>query len=233
MQNALIEMKTLSERAYWIIKDFILKNRLLPGEDLSISSLAESLGISQTPVREALARLSADGLIDYEPHKKLRVATITEEDVFQAYEVRRLLEPYAASLVTRDISRDSNLKESVQKVCEKAREILQNPVDRIDYEDYLSIDLSLHDIFVEAAGKTLFREVFVFVGDHSLRIRTFVEAVSKASPNKMTHTITEEHLQILEALLTHDPDEAQKRVSQHLANGEARTIEVIRKRLSL
>lgn len=233
MQNAIIKMKTLSERAYWTIKDFILKNTFLPGEDLSISSLAESLGISQTPVREALARLSADGLIDYEPHKKLRLATITEEDVFQAYEVRRLLEPYAASLVIGAISRDLSLKENIQKVYEKTKEISRNTVDQMEYEDYLSIDLNLNDIFVEAAGKTLFREVFVFVSDRSLRIRTFVEAVSKASPNKMIHTITREHLQILEALLRQDSDEAQKRVSQHLQNAEARTIKTIRNRVNI
>jgi DNA-binding GntR family transcriptional regulator len=233
MQTALIQMKTLSERAYWAIKDLILKNNLLPGKHLSISALAESLAISQTPVREALARLSADGLIDYEPHKKLRVATITEEDVLQVYEVRKLLEPYAASLVIGAISRDLSRKENIQKVYEKAKEICRNTVDQIDYKDYLSIDLSLNDIFVEAAGKTLFREMFTLIGDRSLRIRTFVEAVSKASPNKMIHTITREHLQILEALLRQDSDEAQQRVYQHLQNGEARTIKAIRNRVNI
>jgi DNA-binding GntR family transcriptional regulator len=233
MQTALIEMKTLSERAYWTIKDLILKNNLLPGKDLSISALAEALGISQTPVREALARLSADGLIDYEPHKKLRVATITEGDVLQVYEVRKLLEPYAARLVIKAISGKLSPKEKVLKVYEKAKEICRNTVDQIEYEDYLSIDLNLNDIFVEAAGKTLFREVLTLVEDRSLRIRTFVEAISKALPNKMIQTITKEHLQILEALLRQDSDEAQQRVYQHLQNGEARTIKAIRNRVNI
>ncbi len=56
--------KTKSEQAYEVIKESIIKNELLPGEEISIDSLASSLGISHTPVREAVARLGNDGLIN-------------------------------------------------------------------------------------------------------------------------------------------------------------------------
>jgi len=226
-------MKTLHERAYRAIKDLILKNTLLPGEELPINSLAGTLGISHTPVREALARLSADGLIDYDPHKKQRVATITEEDIRQVYEVRRLLEPHAANQVVSSISNDPVLEENVRMVHKKAKEIYKAPVDQISFEDCLAIDLGLNDIFVGAAGRTLFCAVLAFVGDRSLRIRTFLEAASKGSPNQIIHTITEEHLEIIRALLNQDATEAKKRVLRHLKNGETRTLKAIRKKVKI
>jgi DNA-binding GntR family transcriptional regulator len=233
MRNLHIETKTLREQAYEAIKDMILKHDFLPNEGLSISSLAGALGISQTPVREALGRLSADGLIDYEPHKRLRVAAITEEDVRQAYEVRKLLEPYAASLVASSVSTDADLKKNLRTLYEKAKGICETAVDLINFESYLSVDLELNDIFLKVSGHTLFREVLGFVSDRSLRIRTFLEAVYKTSPNNMVHVITKEHLQILEALLKGDPAKAQARVRKHLDNGETRTLKAIKNKLNV
>ena len=85
--------QTKGEQAYQVIKASIIKNELLPGREVSIDSLANSLGISHTPVREAVARLGNDGLINYEAHKKLKVSQISADHVSQIYEVRKLLEP--------------------------------------------------------------------------------------------------------------------------------------------
>ena len=87
-----IGARTLREKAYQSIKESVLTNTFMPGESLSTDLLAESLGISHTPIREAVVRLADEGILDYEPNKKLRVSEITEKDVKQVYEVRRLLE---------------------------------------------------------------------------------------------------------------------------------------------
>lgn len=108
--------ETLSEKAYSAVKDSILKNELLPNQILSIDSLARSLAISRTLVREAVARLSADGLIDYEAHKRSRVPRITEADVRQVYEAQRLLEPYVASMVAANISADAWLRKCLTEL---------------------------------------------------------------------------------------------------------------------
>ena len=121
MRVDLIETKTLREQAYRRIKKLILQNGFMPGEYLSINSLATALGISHTPVREALARLQTDGLIHYESHKRLRVSDITEEDISQVYNLRKLLEPYAARLVIKAISGKLSPKEKVLKVYEKRK----------------------------------------------------------------------------------------------------------------
>jgi len=227
-----IEAETLREKAYKAIKDSILKNELLPDQVFSINSLARDLGISQTPVREAVSRLGADGVIDYEPHKRLRVAKITEEDVGQVYQVRRLLEPCAAGLAATSISQDSRLNGYLQAVKKKAEGVCRRTSDAIQHEEYLEIDLKLNEILMEAVGNTLLREVLLFVGDRSLRIRTFAEATMKALPSRIIHLVTEEHLTIIQAILDGNPEEAREKVLQHLTNAEHRTVQAIRNRLN-
>lgn len=222
-----LEDRTLRDRAYNAIKKSILSNEMLPGQSFSIGSLAGELGISETPVREALVKIKAEGFIEYEPHKKPLVAKITEEDVRQAYEIRRLLEPHAASLVIAAITKDPHVEVSLKNLLEQAEGLCNTPPGFTDYELYTSIDLKLNDIFLAASGKTLFREIFNFVNTRSFRIRTFVEAVSKKRQTNIMHLITREHIAIIQAILKGDENEAKRMVSRHLLNAEVRTMEEI------
>ena len=231
MRVDLIETKTLREQAYRKIKKLILQNDFMPGEYLSINSLATALGISHTPVREALARLQTDGLIHYESHKRLRTSDITEEDVSQVYDVRKILEPHAVTLVIASLSKDSRLVATVERLREKAEEISKATPEEISFEEYMQIDFTLNDIFTEAAGKTLFHDVLTLVEDRSLRIRMFAESASKNNSSNMIHSITKEHLEIIDALLERNTAEAKAAVLNHLKNGELRTLETIKIRL--
>ena len=227
-----LENATLRERAYKALKDSILRNELLPGEVLSIDSLAKALGISQTPVREALTKLSADGLVEYERNKGFRVASITEDDVHETYEVRRLLEPYAASLVAKKVSTDPSLERRLHEL-RKTAEIIQKLVtsgkvlNPSQYEVYMGIDLRLHEIMLEAVGESLLGSVLALVGNHSLRIRSFVEASSNHFDSEVALTVTGEHLAIIEALLSQDPEGVQESVRGHLFNAEMRTFRAV------
>ncbi len=116
-----VSIKSLREHTYQAIKSSILQNKLLPGQHISIGELAGQLGISETPVREALAVLKGEGLIDYEPHRKVQIARVTEEDVRQVYEVRRLLEPHAVRLAIESIPKDRDLKASLERMNEEVK----------------------------------------------------------------------------------------------------------------
>ena len=227
-----IQSKTLREQAYQEIKNSILKNDLLPGETFSISSIAKLLNISDTPVREALAMLNTEGLIEYRPHKKVQVCNITELDVRQIYEVRRLLEPYAASLAVKAIPKMPELREHAKKIRDKAKEISLMPIEKINYKSSTEIDLGLNEIFLMAAGKTFFGEIFSFVLGRSLRIRTFVEAVTKGKPSGLVHTINNEHLVIIKALLEKNRDKLCVAVGEHLRQAENRTLQELKGKYS-
>jgi DNA-binding GntR family transcriptional regulator len=77
------------------LRDAIVGGRLQPGDTLVISSLAKDLGVSATPLREALGRLAAEGLVEMQPHGSARVASVDLDEAVEIYELRRLLEPMA------------------------------------------------------------------------------------------------------------------------------------------
>ena len=93
-----LEIESLADRVYGRIRALILSGELAPGEALRQEALAEGLGTSRTPLREALNRLASEGLIEFRPHRSAVVATFTRRDIEADYEARALVEPAAARL---------------------------------------------------------------------------------------------------------------------------------------
>jgi len=229
-----VATETLQEKVYTAIKDAIMRNDLLPGQPLSIDDLARDLGVSPTPVREALTRLSEDGLVERTRNKTALVARITTEDVRQTYEVRRLLEAYAASLVAKKLSSVHNLEERLRGVKQAAKEIqgltaTSTSLTSSQYEEYLRIDLQLQEVMLEVLGDTLLGKIFSSVGSHALRIRSFAEASAGSMRGEVFHIINGEHLAIIETLLDKDSERTREVVKRHLDNAEERTLQAIRK----
>ncbi len=226
MEGKQISSNTLSEQAYKAIKGFIIKNELLPGQAITINLMAKTLGTSQTPVREAILRLIADGFLIGEPYKRLRITEITEDDVHQIYMVRSLLEPHAAMLASAKNSINPEMRVILEKLFQQAQEIMRTPVERIEVEAYLEIDDKLNEIFILAAFP-FFREVLRFVSDRSLRIRKFVDTLDHGLRKEVLYEITEEHLAIIQAILSGESEKSKACVLQHLKRGEARTLKTV------
>jgi len=225
--------ETLQEKVYVAIKDSIMRNDLLPGQPLSVDNLARDLGVSQTPVREALTRLSADGLVKRDRNKTARVTGITEDDVHQTYEVRKLLEPYAVSLVAKKVKRVPALRDKLRKIKRKI-ESIQEIVAKNSlsphsdhYKAYLEIDFQLQEV-KEEVENPLLKKLVILVGNHSLRIRSFSEVASGFSSSEIISNVCLEHLEIIEALLSADQDRATMAVIQHLTNAEVRAVQALR-----
>ena len=194
---------------------------------ISINSLAETLGISQTPIRESIPKLRRDGFIKGEPHKQFRVTEIREDDIHQVYEVRRLLEPQAAMLAAMKIKTDIELKALLLDVKKQAQEIISLPGDQIQIDEYLELDYRLNEIFLKSAFSFL-REILEFVSDRSLRIRAFAETSNKTLREEIIIEVTKEHLEIIRAIHGGYPEESKAKVLKHLDNSETRTIKAIR-----
>ena len=88
--------------------------------------------------------------------------------------------------------------------------------------------MRLHEIMLESTGNSLLRSLLALVGDHSLRIRSVVEAILRTTFPQIIVVITNEHLEILEALNDADPVRASEAVTKHLRNAEKRTLCVLR-----
>jgi DNA-binding GntR family transcriptional regulator len=98
-----LENRTLGERVYDLLREDILSGHLGPGAELSEVALAERLGVSRGPVREALGRLSAQGLVTIQPRRGAYVSVLTRQEFLEAYQVREVLEALAARLAVTSL----------------------------------------------------------------------------------------------------------------------------------
>jgi len=224
--------ETLTEKAYRAIKTAVLHSELLPGQTLSIEELAERLGTSQTPVREALAKLVTEGLVEQGSNKRLYVTRIGEKDVRETYEVRRLLEPYVASQVASSLAANPHLaallttleadNEAIRKIASQ-----RDKLTLLQHKKYMDIDLQLNNTMLKGVNNSLLAEVFDFVSNRSLRIRSYAEVSMEESEIVLVREVTKEHTKIIRALLSGDPDQAEKTVKDHLDNAEQRTLRAL------
>lgn len=202
-------MASLAEEVYAQLKKEIVSHKLPPGTPLTEAGLAQSLGISRTPVREALRRLQAEGLVNIERGRGARVSEVSFREAMEAYEIRELVEPYAARLAV------SHLSPELAQRFRSMLDVLSTPSLTSDKAVRWQMDRELHDLILEAAGNELLR---LQVWD--LRVRTdrayayVAEGTLEAS--------RQEHAQIVEAILRGDADAAEELMREHLANTKAR-----------
>ena len=218
-----VKLRTLRDIAYDSIKEAIMKHELMPGETLTITNLSAKLGISQTPVREAVVRLSNEGILDYEANKRIKVSQILKEDVCEIYEARRLFEIHISRKLVSLVKKNNNLKRQLLALKAETLNLMETEQDP---EQYAIIDLKLHELFLDMTDNGILKELFYIVGNKALRIRTFVEATNKdkGTPGDTLRPSAHEHLAIIEAILSGRQAPVIVAVENHLINSQKRTL---------
>jgi DNA-binding GntR family transcriptional regulator len=206
---------SMREQMYDALRDLILKNSYRPNSVLQIDRLAEEFGVSATPVREALVRLEADGLVNLIPNKGAMVTDIKEEDIRNTWEMRQLLEPYAAAQSATLIP-----GAEILELEEKILSLRDGPFDN---ESYVACDARLHEILYSHLGNALLVDMVRRVHQMSIRIRYYPEG-SSAMHETTVHEVIQEHLAILAAIRTRDAGKISALVLEHLKNGEKRAM---------
>ncbi len=210
---------SVRDQIYEGIKEMILTNSYEPGQILQIDRLADEFGVSSTPIREALIRLESFGLVTLIPNKGARVAEISIDDVEHTWEMRMLLEPHAAR-VTAGLSIDAELGPIYRTV----EWILQG---NYDFETYIDSDLKLHEQLYTHLPNPILKETVQRVHQLSMRMRYFPEGFSQMK-DAVIHRVSEEHMAILDALMSHNPDQAAEAVLVHISHGKDRAVECLR-----
>ncbi len=213
-----VKKSTLKDVVGAQIKDWILTNQLSPGQPLVIDQIASSLGVSHTPVREALAMLELDGLVELSSYQNPRVADITETDVREVYEMRLLTETWAIERCVLTLS--DEILDMFGQMLNKARA----EAEQGKFQAHLDSDVTLHQTVLQSTGNALFMMLASKVHERSVRIRSLVEVQGK--PQDVCAIISE-HDQILAALRKRDPQESRKTMQNHLEAGQLRTLKVL------
>jgi DNA-binding GntR family transcriptional regulator len=185
------------------LKHAILAGELLPGDRLSEQSIAERFGVSPTPVREAVRLLTADGLVEYLDRKGVRVISLTEAEIVQAFAVRGALEREA-------------LREAVPVMTDAQRERLFDLARRTDEARgqlpaiLFEIDRDFHAYFVECAGNPWLSEFSSRMGN----VLTVARLHLFAAPD--IDSVLAEHVAIAQGVLKRDAVAAVTALDRHV-----------------
>lgn len=216
---------TIEENAYLPLRDVvfqtlrqaILKGELQPGERLMEIKLAERLGVSRTPIREAIRKLELEGLVVMIPRKGAAVANITEKDTKDVLEVRRTLEMFAVEVACDRITEEQleELKEAA-----KAFEASKGSMDVIRIAE---TDMKFHEIIYEATQNDRLVQMLNNLRENMYRYR--IEYLK--DPNYYD-SLVGEHREILKAIETNDKESARIRMRNHIDNQQLAVISKIR-----
>ena len=215
MENMGIKVfQSLGDQVFETLKEKIVNNEYKPGELMQIDKLASELGVSTTPVREALLRLESMGLVCIERNKGAVVTQVSKKLAQYTWEFRRILEAHTSRDAAIHCS-DAEL-EALESTLQT---VLAHPSD---FELYKKSDLAIHALLSKYTENYLIINSLNNLSINARRIRYFAE--EGPFPEEVIVPVTYEHLSIVEALKYHNPDLVEQRVKMHLENAEKRTM---------
>ena len=202
--------KTLREQIVSSLRESIVKGELQSGQKLTEPELAEKLGISRTPIREAFRQLESEGFLTVIPRRGAVVSSITRKEIEDFYEIKSLLEGYAARVAAEKIT-----KKDIDKL-KKINEQLEVLTDGDDVEAFFRKNNEFHNTFIALCGNEKLMELRGDLVQKFLRFRLQALAV----PGRLMESV-KQHRIIIKALIKKDGRLAEAIVIEHsLLSGE-------------
>lgn len=144
-----IVARSLRDEVGHVLRQAIWRGDLQPGEHLNEAALADRLGVSRPPLREAIRTLEAEGLVVSRPHRGAYVKQLSGDDVLEIYSLRCTLEAMAADLII-----DTSAPGVAEMLEEKLEELEQETISHAGLPDLITVDLRFHRAFVAASGNS-------------------------------------------------------------------------------
>lgn len=208
--------KPLREIVFETIREAIISGHLKPGERLMEVQLAEELGVSRTPVREAIRKLELEGFLVMVPRKGAYVAGISLKDIADVFEIRASMESLAAGLAAERIT-----EEELEKL-ERILVSVAESADQNDLDGIVNTDTDFHDIIYRASRNERLIQIISNLREQIQRFR----ATSLTFPGRMKVAV-EEHRKLVEAISERNVALAQALAQEHVENAENSMLEVL------
>lgn len=201
--------KPLREVVFETLREAILTAKLEPGERLMEIQLAEEMGVSRTPVREAIRKLELEGFVVMVPRKGAYVAGISLKDITDVFEVRASLEALAAGLAAERAT-----DEEIEQL-ERSLLAYSEQTNRQDINGIVETDTDFHSYLYKASRNDRLLTMITHLREIIQRVRT----VSLSQPGRSKDAI-EEHRQIVDAIADRNVELAQTLAREHIYNAE-------------
>lgn len=205
------EHENLDQKAYQILKSMIIERQLLPGEKIPQEKLAEDLGISRTPLINALKFLEHEKLVQSIPRRGFFVRLFEKTEMISIFELRELLEGLVArracqSITDREIDQLKGFFRQFAVV-----------KDITDIKAYAREDRRFHNFLTSIGAKEFLKSILETYNIISFSYQTVLSEGLVRSPNETIH----EHLAIIKAISNRDADSAERLMRRHLSNSAA------------
>jgi DNA-binding GntR family transcriptional regulator len=196
---------SLGNQAYQELKRIILERQIPPGGKLNEGDLAKALGISRTPIREAINRLEKEGLVKIIPQRGAFVVQFTEKDIYELFLIRENLEGLAAYLATSKMSEKDLAK------LESSVEGFSEPFEEKEIRRYAREDFKFHQAVVQFSEAQRLISLISTLHDY---IRIF--RLTTIGVSGRMKTSLDEHRELLQAFRDRRPEEAERRMREHI-----------------
>lgn len=213
------EYLPLRDVVFNTLRQAILKGELEPGERLMEIQLAERLGVSRTPIREAIRKLELEGLVHMVPRKGAEVASISEKSLREVLEVRRSLEELAIELACQKITAEQ-IKE-----LEEAEVQFADAVQKGDAMTIAESDEHYHDVIYQATDNSRLVQILNNLREQMYRYR--LEYIKDADKRQI---LVVEHEHIIRAVKNHNIPEAKQAMREHIDNQQLTVSRNIKER---
>jgi DNA-binding GntR family transcriptional regulator len=212
-RTASVENLTLWQRVYDHLRVEILEGELEPGTELAEVALSEQLGVSRGPIREAIGRLAAEGLVEVRPRRGAVVRSLSKEEFLELYQVREALERMAVQLAV------PRLTETELKELAALNEVMDSSAAHEDVHGFFEANVAFHGRLLEASGnrklQELYRQLLGQLGRYRLRSLTLRGNLQRS---------VAEHAAILRAAKRGDADRAAQLMAEHIRVPQRRAL---------
>jgi DNA-binding GntR family transcriptional regulator len=206
--------RALGEEVYQAIKSAIIKGELEPGRRLIEEQLAEDLGASRTPVRQAIHMLERENLVERQARGGFTVKDLSFDDISEILELRVVLEAFAARLAAENVTDDE-----VDRL-EKRNEAFGRALETGRIDSLAALNTEFHDALYGLAQNRRLRRMIHDLHDHFYRYRRRLLAIKD-----MAATSYQDHKDMIEAMRAKDPDQTEKLVRAHIRKGKQAILE--------
>jgi DNA-binding GntR family transcriptional regulator len=200
--------QNLPGHVHAVLLEAILTNVLAPGERLLLDEIAEHFGVSKIPVREAIKALEVSGWLETQPRRGTYVRALSLDELHQIFEMRRVLEPYAARKAAERRTA-AHLEQLRELVASSDKAVARGDVDAI-----IRINSDFYSVILEAVGNKIISSA---CGDLVLRLRRYFAGIDAHE----RHNLFLEHEKIYEAIRDQDAYRAEQFMILHLEKTES------------
>lgn len=218
MNKKLVNRSSLVDNICEYLSNAISSFQLRPGEAIDESALIQELGVSRSPVREAIRLLEGEGLVERVPHKGVFVCKATSQEIQESFPIRAIIEGMAAAQAVRNM-RDSDLA-SIESTFQK----MEQAIRENNSKQYAKLNFEFHRKFIKFAKNTTIEQVLKTLGRRSAWILFTLFSTSQSM--ELSH---QEHVRILAALKKRDPQLAAETVRIHIERGQERVLAAFQK----